>query len=280
LKRPSIFKIILFNLQSIRGWRPIFVIGLLLVFMGWRRAADEAASIKSLGDFYFLVFSGPGNETSPMNEFLLWFVLQMLFFYLIGDMGYGELSQKCCFLFPALDSRRRWWTGKILTLFILTVCYVLFLVLVLTLGAVFAIPININSLVTPVGLLDLFPSSQPLTGEQLLLTILMLYISSLFALGSLELALSLFFKKSIDSFLFTLSLVLISYFMGVGRSTLIRWLPGAQSMLIQHTFIDVVVPGFSLTWSVVYNALLAAISIGYGYLILKKLDITQSLSRE
>jgi hypothetical protein len=252
----------------------------LFCLVGWKIASDSSASITSLGDYYFIAFSGPVNESLSMIELLLWFIPHMLFFYLIGDMAYGELSQKGYFLLPILGSRGCWWSGKVLTLFILSVLFVFLQILALTLGAALVIPIRIDSLRQLITLASLWPNSQAFSGIQILLVILVLYITTLFALGTLQMTFSFFFKRSVYSFLFASGIALISSFASINHPELVRWLPGAQSMLIRHTFIDATVPGFSLLWSISYNVFLAAASVAIGLLVLKRLDITRSLTRE
>lgn len=278
MKNPSVTKLIFYNLQSNMLWCVVLIFGLFFIFTGWSIASANAPDIKNLGDFYFIVFSGPGNVGVSMLELLIWFIPQMLFYYVIGDMAYGELSHKGHILLPVFGSRARWWAGKVITLYIYSLLFVLELFLSFTLGVLLALPIKINSLANWVTLTDFWPGSQAFSGMQLLLIIILIYASSLFALGSLQMALSFLLKRSIYSFLLIIGILLVSCFASIDQPWLVRWLPGAQSILVRHSFIDTSIPDFSLLWSISYNIILATVSVAFGFMKVKWLDITRSFT--
>jgi len=274
MKKLSIIRVISFNLQTYTRWRPAFLFGLFFVLEAWKIAADFTSSIKSIGDFYFLFFSGPGNGSLSLIEILVWFIPQMLFYFLIGDIAYDELSQRGSVLLPILGSRWGWWSGKVLTLFVFSLIYVSGLILTITLGLIFANPTHINSFNSSVTLTSLWPNSQDFSGGQLILLIALLYISSMFALGCIQMTFSLFCRRSIYGFLLIIGILLVSCFISVNPPWLVRWLPGTQTMLVRHTFIDVTIPDFSFLWSILYNATLVAVSLIIGFWAVKRLDIT------
>ncbi|MCB2178579.1 hypothetical protein KQH61_04105 [bacterium] len=280
MERPSILKISTFHFLSGIQWRILLLYGLLYVFLGGKIAYDGAGLVNTFGDFYFLFFSGPDNYSIPLMQLLLWFIPQMLFYYLIGNMAYGELSQNGYILLPRIGSRKRWWLAKVISLLFISAIYLLELIVAPALGAVLALGIHINSLAEPVFLTNMWPSSSAFSGFQLVCVIVLLYLSSMWFLGTFQMAISLIFKQPVYSFLLISAILLVSCIGSVNQPGLVRWLLGAQTILSRHSFIDATIPGYSLLWSLVFNLSLFIISFMMGNQVIRRLDITRSLPND
>jgi low affinity Fe/Cu permease len=49
-------------------------------------------------------------------------------------------------------------------------------------------------------------------------------------------------------------------------------------MLLRHTFLDPMVYGFSLTWSLVYNAIIILIVLAVSFIYVRRMDIFKKIS--
>lgn len=276
-QRTSWFKIVAHNFRTGIFWKMFFLAMLVISIIGWKIATDYQSEINNLGDFYFIFFAGPDNFSLSLLLLLIWFIPQMFFYYLIGNMAYGELSQHGYVLLPRIGSRKKWWSGKVAGLFLISMVYLIAVIVGSTIGACMSLSTEIISLNQPVTITNIWPGSQTFTGFQLVWVIVLLYISSYWALGTLQLATSLIFKKSADSFLLVSMLLLFSCIASIDQAGLVRWLPGTQTILARHSFIDTTIPDFSLGWSLLYNLILFIISFLVGNWVMKRLDITRAL---
>jgi hypothetical protein len=282
VRMASLWSVLRWDLYATLRWWHLGATLLLFGFTG-RHAAVQAARVAqaygqqlpvSVWDACVLAFAGPGlTDTSPL-AMLTWFVPHMLFFYLIGDMVYGELVQRGCAVVPSVGSRRRWWWGKVMTLALLAVGYA-----VLGVGAVLASALTTLpwSSVWEGGVLALLNASASppptISVATLLPWVLWLFAGTLFMAALWQTTLALLFRRSLYGLVAVVMVMLVSWLLGTDNPGLVRWLPGSQSMLLRHTLFEPAVRQFTFQWSLLYNAALALVAIGVGRWYVARMDI-------
>lgn len=265
-----------------RGWYA-WAVGALFFFMGWQSArylTEFAASVPTapnVWDAFFLTFMGPDAWSAVPFAMLPWFVSHLLFFYLIGDLANGELQQSGYAVVPLVGSRVRWWWGKIDTLLVITNGYTLLSLLAALLGGAVAVPWagHASPLVSQNLQLPEVLSAIALLGWTFLLL-----GSTLFAMATLQLLLSILWRRSSYGFAAISIVAILSWLMGIGNPNLARWLPGSQSMLLRHTAFDPTVPGFSLEGSLLYNTVFALMMMSLGARYVCQMDLFGPLTAE
>lgn len=276
------WRILRWNIAATVRWWQLGATVLLCLFIGWegsRQVASAAqtapASIQlSVWDGIFLGFAGPRLSDGSLLNFLRWFVFHLLFFYMIGDLAHGELVQRGHAVVPAIGSRQHWWWGKIALLALLTVGYVVLGVGAALIGARTLLP---WSAAWQGGIFQLAgwdrPLGVPANGTTLVFWILALFIGTLFALAMWQTTLAVILRRSIYGLIASLGITICSWLLGTNQPGLVRWLPSSQSMLQRHSLWDVQTPGFSLSWSVVYNIIVAGAALGLGSWYVGQMDI-------
>jgi hypothetical protein len=274
------FTMMRWNLRISLRWHSLAGIFVLFGFTGWRSAiqvVDQLSSLQSvmkanLWDAFFVSFSGPGVWGYSLVQALPWLISHILFFYLFGVIAIGELLYRGYAVVPLVGSRLRWWFGKEVALLIFAVGYVLMTVLAVLAGGSIILPWSWQ------------PSELMISGEMwvmpkgmeigtLLGWIFILFSSTLYALASVQLTLSLIGRRSFYGFSAIAVIAIISWLLGIDNPYLSRWLPGSQSMLLRHTFFDPNVPGFSMEWSLIYNITLFLIVLSVGAWYVRRMDI-------
>jgi len=273
-------RLLRWNLRSsLRWWWPVAA-GVLCCFIGWRSALQAAALVNSsqtqvtanVWDAFFISFAGPGVWDSSLLRMLAWFVPHLLFCYLIGDLANGELLQRGYVVVPLVGSRLRWWWGKMVTLLLLALGYTALSLLAVLAGSMARLPWSWQ-LSTLLSSGTLWPLPEGMDVGVLLGWTFSLMCSTLFAMASLQIVLSILWHRSFHAFAATSAIALLSWLLGIDKPRLVRWLPGSQSMLLRHTYFDPNVPGFSPAWSLFYNAVLALLAIGLGTWYVRRMDI-------
>jgi hypothetical protein len=72
--------------------------------------------------------------------------------------------------------------------------------------------------------------------------------------------------------------MVLSWVFGIHHPYIVRYLPGSQSMLLRHTFLDPAVYGFSLAWSLIYNTIVIFIVSTGSLLYVRRMDIFKKIS--
>ena len=280
MSRVPFHRVLHWNLRSsLRWWWPVAA-GALFSFVGWRSALQAAGYARSaqaqmtanVWDAFFISFARPGVWDSSLVRMLAWFVPHLLFFYFIGDLANGELLQRGYAVVPLIGSRLRWWWGKVVTLFVLTLGYTALSLLAVLAGSMARLPWSWQ-LSTLLSSGTLWPLPERMDVGVLFGWTFLLLCSTLFAMASLQIMLSILWRRSFHSFAAISAIALLSWLLGIDRPRLVRWLPGSQSMPLRHTFLDPHVPDFSLAWSLCYNAVLALLAIGLGAWYVRRMDI-------
>jgi hypothetical protein len=265
---------------TVRWWHLVATL-LLFGFVG-RHAATRVAEVAQTSRQYLsvnvwdacvLAFGGPGlTDTSPL-AMLTWFVPHLLFFYLIGDMAYGELVQRGCAVVPIVGSRQRWWWGKVVTLGVLTTGYAMLGVGAVLVSASTALPWSWVWQGDVLTILNASVAPPTVPAAVLLAWVVGLFASTVSMAALWQTTLALLFHRSLYGLMAVVVVMLVSWLLGTDSPTLVRWLPSSQSMLLRHTLFEPSVPEFSVQWSLLYNVMLALVAIGGGRWYIARMDI-------
>lgn len=286
LRGTPFLRLLVWNLRA--AWRPWWVPAIigLFVLLGWSGAGQAAGIVESNGtslpanvwDGLFVAFAGPGIESSSIPLLAGWLAIHLLFFYGTGELANGELQRQGYCVVPLVGSRSRWWRGKVAALLVLAAGYSALGIVAALAGALIRLPWSSQgSVLVRSG--DLAPAVE-LSPAALVALIFLLFAGTLFALATFQAALAVTWRSSIYGLTAIEVILILSWLLGADNRELIRWLPGSQSMLLRHTLFNSSVPGFSLGWSYLYNALLALLAIGFGAWLVRRLDIVASSAAE
>lgn len=276
MKRAPFPRILLWNLRTTLRWWHILATIAIFGLLGWSSALYVLMFLseldKNVWDAFFVSFAGPGVWSTSILEMLKWFVPHLLFFYLMGDIAEGELRFRACAIIPLIGSRRLWWLGKVVILFIFSAGYTLSGVGIVILSATTMLPWSTNP--SPFLLSGpLWPVPNTLHVSILITWAILLVGSTLFTISLLQVALSIWWRNAFHAFAFVSALLVLSWLLGLETPGIVRWLPGSQSMLLRHTALDSTVSDFTLAWSMVYNLVTALFTFLVSIAYVHRLDI-------
>lgn len=278
MKKAPFLRVLSWQIRaSLRGWH-LLVSGLLFAFIGWQgatqaiRLADAAKVKTNVWDAFFIAFAGPAAWGIALVAMLGWFVPHLLFFYMTGDVVCGELQRQGYIILPLIGSRRQWWWSKGVFQLLLSFGYTVWGGLVTLVSAAGRLPWTweISDLLKSGALWPWPPKADVIT---LLGWGVLLWGSTLYALGTLQMLMALIGGRSIYALAGIVVIALLSWLLGADQPGLIRWWPGSQSMLLRHTFLEPTIPGFSLAWSLAYNAIVGAAALGVGAWRVQRMDV-------
>lgn len=271
--------ILRWNLAAVRGWHVLATL-LLFLLVGWQSAGRIVAIAQTepgpvnlvVWDGVLIGLGGPGLTDSSLQSLLRWFVPLLLFFYIIGDLIAGELGQRGQLIVPRIGSRLGWWLSKLQFLAVAVIGYVLLALVGTLAGASLRLP---WAWAWPGGALALAGVAPPMTssGAIVILGALWFFGGTCFALALWQTTAALLLQRAFYGLVLIIGVLLGSWLVGTGRPALVRWLPGSQSMVLRHTFVDPQVAGFSWQWSAIYNLLLAVCAIGIGGWYAARMDV-------
>jgi hypothetical protein len=256
-------RLLRWNFASWKHWRLLLPGVGIFIFLGWFSGSQlQAVSHNITGDItlwdvVFLAFSGPGAWDNTILYFLPWASIHLYFLYLTGDLTNRELEDMGYSIVPQVGSRLYWWWGKAITWFFLAGIYIILGLVGVLAGALILTTFSLD-LNAPLHLTTYYSTSTILVKE-LLLWILLLFFTTLAALATLQLVVSVVLRSSTAGFVAVAVIVFLSWILGTGNPSIIPWLPGSQSMLLRHTMFEPDIPNFSIGWSLIYNSALAGI---------------------
>lgn len=263
-----------YNLHARRQVWPILLALALFGSIGMSSALEIKTVIQDANVWHavLLGFAGPSVSGGSMLSALKWLVPHVLFFFLVGRIANEELLHRGYAIVPLIGSRRTWWLGKVSILLLLSAGYTLLWFLGVFLGAAFALPLTWT--IHPfVHSGNLWPFPFGVSVLDMLIWIFGLYVSTLFALSLIQIALSVWWRHSFHAFVVIVVVAISSWLFGTEQPELVRWLPGSQSILSRHIFLDVTVPAFTFEWSLLYNSIVIVITISLIIWNIKQLDI-------
>jgi hypothetical protein len=236
------------------------------------------SSSKNVWDILFVTFMGPSISDDSLFNLIFWFLPYLMFFYMFGNIAEEELSHRGVSIIPLIGSRRKWWLGEVATLFILSIIYVLIGIATVLAVSLFFLPWS-NQISSFLLSGELWQIPKDMTVVTLMIRwIFLLFGSTLFALSFIQMALSVIWRNSFTALILVCAVMILSWLFGIGHPYVVRWLPGSQSMLLRHTFLDPTVYGFSLTWSLVYNAIIVLIILAVSFIYVRRMDIFKEIS--
>lgn len=269
-------RLLAWNLRSWwKGWQILLALALFAsigIFSAGEVGADADLPNKNVWHAVLLAFSGPAVWGSSLSGALRWLVPHLLYFYFVGPFAQLELQHRGYAVVPLVGSRRSWWWGKVSALLLSTAIYTLSWFLVVFTGAAFLLPVSW----TPKPFWNsgaAWPFPPEVSSAHLAVWILALYGSTLFTMSLVQIALSLWWRHSSHAYVVMSTVFIFSWLLGIDRPGLARWLPGSQSILSRHTFLDVLVPAFTFEWSLVYNSIILLATLVLSVYCVRWLDI-------
>lgn len=253
--------------------RNLLWIGVLYLLIGWIISNHNIQQEMSLSNLILIFFAGPSNWDYSFIDFLTWFIPPLICFYILGIDAKKNLVTRGYIILPKIGSRIGWLLGEAASILLLVFCFVMWIIIFLVIGAVIAHPAIDMNLANQISITNASVNLLPITGIQILLISILLLSLTLSALTITQMVLSLILKQPIYSLLIMSSISMLSWLISINRPWLTKWLPGAQSMLIRHTFIDVYTPGLTLQWSLIYDSVMIFGSVIIGLIWIKELDI-------
>ena len=240
------------------------LIGLLGVYM----LSGPSSYSSNVWDVLFFTFAGPSIQSESFFEFISWFLPFLMFFYLFGNNTEEELSRRGDTIIPLIGSRRKWWLGKVVTLLLISIAYMLIGILIVLLIGVIFFPFS-----TKLSPILLQYASNGISVISFVGLIFLLYTSTLFALSFVQTVFAVMWRNSFIALIFVAALMVVSWVFGTNRVHIVPWLPGSQAMLLRHTLFEPSVPHFNLSFSLFYNLAIILISFIVGFLYVRRMDI-------
>jgi len=276
-------RVIRLNVTTAFRWKSLLWTVVLFAVIGlfgvYEVVSYPTALSENVWDVLFVTFSGPGLTNDSLFEFVHWFLPYLFFFYLFGNIAEEDLSQRGVSLIPLIGSRRKWWLGEVVTLLILSLFYVVTGVATILIVSRCFLPwsANLSPFLLSSGIWQTIPKD--LTVAMLLLRwIFPLFFGTLVAVSFLQMALSLQWRNAFLSFIAASAMMILSWLFGIRHPSVVRWLPGSQSMLLRHTFLEPKVHGFSLAWSLGYNAVIILAVLVVSFICIRRIDIVKEIS--
>lgn len=256
----------------------IVIFSLIGLFSVYEVATYPSSCAKNVWDVLFVTFTGPSISNDSLFNLIFWFLPYLMFFYMFGNIAEEELSQRGVSIIPLIGSRRKWWLGEIATLLILSIIYVLIGIATVLIVSLFFLPWS-NEISPFLLSHELWQIPKDTTVVTLMIRwIFPLFSSTLFAISFIQMTISIIWRNSFTALILVCAVTILSWLFGIGHPYLVRWLPGSQSMLLRHTFLDPMVYGFSLTWSLVYNAIIVLIVLAVSFIYVRRMDIFKKIS--
>lgn len=276
-------RVIRLNVKTALRWKDLLWTVVLFVMVGsfgvYEVVTYPAALARNVWDVLFVTFSGPGLTNDSLFEFVHWFLPYLFFFYLFGNTAEEDLSQRGVSLVPRIGSRRKWWRGRVVALLFLSLFYVVagIAVVLIISGCFLPWSAHLSPFLLSSGIWPTIP--RDLSVSVLLLQwIFPLFLGALAAISLLQTALSLQWRNAFLSFIAASALIVLSWLFGTQHPLAVRWLPGSQSMLLRHTFLEPRVHGFSLAWSLGYNAAIILAVLAVSFVCIRRIDIVKEIS--
>ncbi len=276
-------RVIRLNVKTAFRWKNLLWIVALFAAIGlfgvYEVVSYPTVLSKNVWDVLFVTFSGPGLTNDSLFEFVHWFLPYLFFFYLFGNIAEEDLSQRGVSLIPLIGSRRTWWLGEVVTLLILSLFYVVTGVVTTLIVSRCLLPwsANLSPFLLSSGIWQTIPKD--LTVAMLILRwIFPLFFGTLVAVSFLQMTLSIWWRNAFLSFIAASAMMILSWLFGIRHPSVVRWLPGSQSMLLRHTFLEPQVHGFSLAWSLGYNAVIILAVLVVSFICIRRIDIVKEIS--
>jgi hypothetical protein len=276
-------RVIRLNVKMAFRWKDLLWTIVLFSLIGLFGVYDvvtyPTALSKNVWDVLLVTFSGPGLTNDSLFEFVHWFLPYLFFFYLFGNIAEEDLSQRGVSLVPLIGSRRKWWLGEVVTLLILSLFYVVTGVATILIVSRCFLPwsTHLSPFLLSSGIWQTIPKDLSVA-TLLLRWIFPLFFGTLVAVSFLQMALSLQWRNAFLSFIAASAMMILSWLFGIRHPFVVRWLPGSQSMLLRHTFLEPKVRGFSLAWSLGYNAVIILAVLAVSFVYIRRIDIVKEIS--
>lgn len=256
----------------------ISIFALIGLFSVYEVLAYPSTLLKNVWDVLFVSFVGPSISDDSLFNFFIFFIPYLMFFYMFGNIAEEDLFEKGISIIPLIGSRKKWWFVEIATLFSFSFFYVILGMLTTLVVGLFFLPFS--NRISPF-LLSI--NQWHINGNTTIFTLIfgwifLLFLTTLISFSLTQMALSIMWRNSFVSLIFVSAIMVLSWVFGIRHPYIVRYLPGSQSMLLRHTFLDPAVHGFSLAWSLVYNTIAIFIVSTVSFLYVRRMDIFKKIS--
>ncbi|UCS14399.1 hypothetical protein [Clostridium botulinum] len=223
----------------------------------------------NLLDLIFLTLSGPNIREQNIFIESEWLLVQFVFLYLLADVSFSSFFEKGPLILLRIGSRAKLWAvliGKI----ILNILLFLFIqILTIVSLGIFYFPIRWTNNILATSRLIRVNINNLYAVFCMFLLLFLTYIT----LALIQNTMSIILKSPIISLVFCCILQFFTLNSGKINISLMKWLPGNQSIVVRHTLINPNVVNFNISWSVFYNLFFIIALVIIGFLYIDKLDI-------
>lgn len=223
----------------------------------------------NLLDLIFLTLSGPNIREQNIFIDCEWLLVQFVFLYLFVDIGFSSFFEKGSLILLRLGSRSRLWRIIIIEIIFKILLFLIIQFLTIILMGLVLFPIKwSNTLLATSNLIRI-----NINNFYAVFCMLILLFLTYLTLALIQNIISIIFKTPIISILFYCILQFFTLNSGKININLIKWLPGNQSIMVRHTYINSNVVNFNISWSILYNLFFIIALLIIGYIYIYKLDI-------
>lgn len=243
------------------------------IFNAWQLDGLGAFSAPSLGDTLFVVYAGPGIDTTNMVIVSTWLLNQMLFLLLVAKLINEQANTSNYSILLRVASRMRWLCGILASILACAFFYVSLIILCALAGIGIAQGWNVSpgSFFQEMGIWE--PVSE-LSVMQIYGLIWSTLFSSLVVQGLLLVFLMLRIRKIIWGLLIILFISLLAWLSGTSDSIQAwqMWLPPTHSILSRHFPFETQLPMFTFSFTYLYNATLGIALTAAAIVTIKRMD--------
>lgn len=243
------------------------------IFNAWQLDGLGAFSAPSLGDTLFVVYAGPGIDTTNMVIVSTWLLNQMLFLLLVAKLINEQANTSNYSILLRVASRTHWLWGMLASIITCAFCYVSLTILcaLAGIGIVQGWNMEPSSFFQEMGIWE---SLSELPVMQIYGLIWSTLFSSFVVQGLLLVFLMLRIQKIIWGLLIILIMSLLAWLSGVGDSIQAwqMWLPTTHSILSRHHPFETQLSMFTLSFTYLYNATLGIALTATTIVTVKRMD--------
>lgn len=228
----------------------------------------------SIGEGVLIALSGPfGDGLNLTPNTLIWLAIHVVFFFVSGDVAQRQLDELGPAAVTRAGGRLKWWGGQLLAQLLLALAYTTLMIGFAIVGA-WASGTRWNWSVGQGLALISVPWNVPpnMTIAYVFGHMLILVWTTLAAVGAAQLVVATMTRRSTVGFLFSNSVLALSWVTVAMVPVAVFWLPGAQSMVIRHR------PyagseGPTLLWTLLVNTSVLGLGWLLGALFMRSLDL-------
>lgn len=254
-------------------WRIILIIvSLLLLFIYGRTEIDRISSFFNVGytyfDFLYYVFGSQFDQDHALFiERLTMLLPLILISYVTAIYCYEEGLLKSYMTIPRVKSINGWYLSHIVTLFMSSIIYVAIIHSCLAIASI--------------GLSKAFTVAKntffPYIGEKPIYSVLFFICIQIIIINFFQMIqwiISLTTSNAIIGFIITMLSSMVILFTDF-RGGILKWVPGVQLIVSNNDISPDFTNAIPVIWTIVYIASLSVLVIFIGWMIVRRIELTQ-----